>query len=400
MNSISSELEPHYTAKVWIVHQRAAILKRMLHIGIDGRLTYYRTGGISTYIRRLIPALETLDTRNHYTVFHSRKAKDSLVNRFRRAALWTPCHHRLERTALSVELARFRLDVLHSPDFIPPLRGAKRHVITVHDLTFLHYPQFLTADSRRYYNLQIEAAVRRADHILVDSQSTRADLIRMLNVKPERITVHLLGVDSRFCPLPPHLLEANRRALNLPDRYLLFVGTFEPRKNILGLLQAYQIVCQRLADVPALLLVGRRGWLFDETMAAIEHLHLSSRVTLREDITDEWLPTVYNQASALVMPSFYEGFGFPALEAMACGTPTIVSDRSSLPEVVGDAGLLVNPDDPAALAAALERALTDADWRAAARRAGLERAAAFTWERTAAIALSVYQQVSEDLCAS
>ncbi|MBZ0098858.1 MAG: glycosyltransferase, partial [Taibaiella sp.] len=166
-----------------------------MHIGIDARLTYYRTGGISTYMRRLVAALEMLDTTNRYTVFHSRKTRESLVRSFGRASLWTPCHHRLERFALSVELARFRLDVLHSPDFIPPLHGARRHVITVHDLTFLHYPQFLTADARRYYNDQIETAVRKADHILADSHSTKADLVTMLNVPPEKISVHWLGVD-------------------------------------------------------------------------------------------------------------------------------------------------------------------------------------------------------------
>lgn len=365
----------------------------MLHIGIDGRLTYYRTGGISTYIRQLVLALEKLDTDNRYTIFHSRKARDLLSAHFRHARLWTPCHHRWERAALSVELARFRLDVLHSPDFIPPLRGAKRHVITVHDLTFLHYPQFLTADSRRYYNAQIAAAVRQADHILVDSQATRDDLAAMLAVPAERMTVHLLGVDARFKPLPPSTLADNRRTLGLPEHYLLFVGTFEPRKNILGLLQAYELLLRRLVDAPPLLLVGRHGWLFDETLAEIDRLRLSSQVILREDIADEWLPTVYNQALALVLPSFYEGFGFPALEAMACGTPVVVSDCSSLPEVAGDAGLLVNPHDPAALAAALEQALTDATWRANARTAGLKRASEFTWERTAAITLSVYQQV-------
>lgn len=366
-----------------------------MHIGIDARLTYYRTGGISTYMRRLVTALETLDTANRYTVFHSRKATESLVKSFDRASLWTPCHHRLERLTLSLELARFRLGVLHSPDFIPPLRGARRHVITVHDLTFLHYPQFLTADARRYYNDQIETAVRQADHILADSHSTKTDLINMLNVPTEKISVHWLGVDKRFRPLAPDVAAQTVRDLSLPEQYILHVGTLEPRKNIIGLLHAYRQLLDALPDAPPILLVGRKGWLFDETHACIHQLMLSERVIIRENIGDDALPALYNRASVLVMPSFYEGFGFPALEAMACGTVTVVSNRSSLPEVVGDVGLQIDPDDLTALSDALERALTDTAWRTANRQAGLERARLFTWEQTAQVALSAYRAAAE-----
>lgn len=365
----------------------------MQHIGIDTRLLYYRTGGISTYMRRLVSALETLDFQNRYTVFNSRKASESPVKRFEHAALWTPCHHRFERLALSVELARFNLDVLHSPDFIPPLRGAKRHVITVHDLTFLHYPQYLTADSRRYYNDQIERAVRRADHILADSEATKNDLVNMLDVPATKITVHMLGVDERFQPLSSEKQSRYQRELDLPARYILFVGTFEPRKNILGLLRAYQLLMQQMSDVPPLVLVGRRGWLFEETMQQIDGMQLGDRVIWREDISDDMLPAVYNLASMLVTPSYYEGFGFPALEAMACGTVPLVSNRSSLPEVVGDVGLRIEPDDAEAWAVGMKQALTDIEWRDKMRQAGLERAKNFTWNQTASIVQSVYEVV-------
>lgn len=362
----------------------------MQHIGIDARLTYYRKGGISTYMRRLVSALEALDDENRYTVFHSRKATESLVQRFRHAALWTPCHHHLESTALSVELARFRLDLLHSPDFIPPLRGARRHIITVHDLNFLHYPQYLTEESRRYYNGQIERAVRQADHILADSAATKADLVAMLNVPADKITVHLLGVDESFCPQPPETLQRVRQELDLPDRFLLFVGTFEPRKNIIGLLEAYRLLLEQLPDAPPLVLAGQRGWLFEETMQRIDQMSLAHRVLWRENVSQQALPALYNLAAALILPSFYEGFGFPPLEAMACGTVPIVSNRSSLPEVVGDVGALIDPDDPFSIAQAMQTALTDGEWVSTQRAAGIERAAAFTWDRTARIALSAY----------
>ncbi len=366
-----------------------------MHIGIDTRLTYYRTGGISTYMRRLVTSLEDLDTANEYTILQSRKASHTLTRRFHSVRLWTPSHHRLERLALSVELARFNLDVLHSPDFIPPVRGARKHVITVHDLTFLHYPQHLTKEARGYYNNQIELAVEQADHILADSEATKSDLENMLRVPPEKITVHMLGVDERFQPITPDALEPQRLKLELPPQYILFVGTFEPRKNILGLLQAYKLLLEDLPNAPPIVLVGRRGWLFEETMQKIEDLNLGSRIIWRDNIDDDDLPTVYNCASLLVLPSFYEGFGFPALEAMACGTVPVVSNRSSLPEVVGDIGLQFNPDDPADIAEAIKKGLTDADWREINRQRGLDRAKAFRWETTAKIALSVYEAVGK-----
>lgn len=366
----------------------------MYKIGIDTRLTYYRTGGISTYMRRLVTALEHLDNRNGYTVFRSRKATEIIPRRFACAPLWTPCHHRLERLALSVELARFRLDVLHSPDFIPPLRGAKQHIITVHDLTFLHFPQFVTSDARRYYNDQIETAVRQAAHILTDSEASKADMIAMLGVPADKITVHMLGVEERFAPLGAAAAE-RVAALGLPPSYLLFVGTLEPRKNLPGLLAAYRKLIERLPAAPPMLLVGKKGWYFEELRAQIDALQLGERLIWREDIGDSDLPAVYNQAALLALPSFYEGFGFPALEAMACGTVPLVSNRSSLPEVVGTVGTQVDPDDHDGWADAMERALLDEAWRSEQRRAGLERARQFTWEQTARIVLSVYEQVGK-----
>jgi glycosyltransferase involved in cell wall biosynthesis len=365
-----------------------------MHIGIDARMTYYRTGGITTYIRRLVGALERLDSENQYTVFHSRKMRESITSRFARANLWTPSHHRLERLALAVELARCPLDIYHATDFIPPLKlRPRRTVISIHDLNFLHYPQFLTGDSRRYYNGQIRRAAVEADHILTISESSKRDIIGLLGVPPEKITVHQLAADESFQPLPPADVDRLLTPLDLPPIYFLFVGTFEPRKNLVGLLDAYSLLRLQTVDAPPLVLAGNRGWLFDEIFARVEVLGLKKHVLWRENISPQALPALYNRARALVMPSFYEGFGLPALEAMACGTVPIVSNRSSLPEVVGSVGLQVDPDDSAALANALYRALVDIEWHDAQRTAGLARAREFTWERTARVALSVYKAV-------
>ena len=372
----------------------------MPRIAIDARLTAYRTGGIAEYTRNVIRELTALDPESQYRILHARRATETLPQpsaaNFRRVTTLTPCHHRLERLALAVECAPLRLDLLHSPDFIPPrclpVIGA-RQVITVHDLNFLHYPQFQTAASLRYYAGNIRIAVRQADHILADSEATRADMVTRLNVPPQQITVHRLGVDPAFRPLPAVQIAEARRRLKLPDAYLLFVGTLEPRKNLPGLLTAYAALVARAPDVPPLLIAGRRGWLSETLADQGRALGLEKRLIWREDIADADRPALYNGAALLTLPSFYEGFGLPPLEAMACGVPVVVSDRSSLPEVAGTAGLYVDPDQPDSIAEGLYRALTDSDWRTQAISAGLARAATFNWRQTAQIVLQVYQDV-------
>jgi glycosyltransferase involved in cell wall biosynthesis len=365
----------------------------MTHIGIDARLTFYRDGGISTYIRRLIQALEKQQTDAKFTIFQSRKDQQHLSQCFDYAKLWTPAHHRIERLAMSVELVWRGLDVFHSPDFIPPYRAAKKHVITVHDLTFLHYPDYLTADSRRYYNEQIKAACHHADAILAVSEATKRDLINMLHVPENKITVQPHGAGEQYRPMSHQETEPVRAALDIPRDYILHVGTWEPRKNIIGLLKGYKLLLEAMPDAPPVLLVGRRGWLFEQTQAEIETLGINEHIIWRDNVSDEQLPAVYNMASVIVSASFYEGFGMPTLEAMACGTIPIVSKCSSLPEVVGDVGLLINPDEPETIAQALHKALTDTEWREKQSQAALERSSLFTWERSAQIALQTYKSV-------
>lgn len=366
-----------------------------MKIGIDARLNAYREGGIAEYTRRLIEALAALDHSSDYRVLHHVKATSNLIStpNFHRVNLFTPCHHRLERLALSVEIARLRLELLHSPDFIPPYYGARHTVITVHDLNFIHYPQFQTANSLRYYAGNIRSAVRQADHILADSQATKDDLGNLLGVAAEKITVHPLGVDPAFRPMAADIVAATLQRLGLPSTYLLFVGTFEPRKNLPGLLEAYCQLRTRLIDAPPLLIVGRRGWLDEPVFQKITELKLEQQIRLLENVAAVDMPAVYNGAAVLVLPSFYEGFGFPPLEAMACGVPTVVSNRGSLPEVVGDTGLQIDPDRSESIVDGLYRALTDESFRQQSAEAGRSRAQMFTWQRTAEIVLSVYKLI-------
>lgn len=361
-----------------------------MRIAIDARLTYYSQAGISHYIRRLVHDLPRLDPNVQWSVIlNSRDGRT--LDLGRRINALTPCHHRLERWALGIELLPHRLDLLHAPDFVPPAFGAGRMVITVHDLNFVHFPQFLTADSLRYYAGQIRWAIRRADQILADSHQTREDLLSLLDAPADKVTTVHLAADEHFRPLSQPGPALGRYGLH--PGYLLFVGTLEPRKNIPALLRAYHsLVDRRITDQP-LVLVGRAGWLADEIFATLKALRLGDHVRILEDVYDsETLVQLYNGATALAIPSFYEGFGLPALEAMACGVPVVAAARGSLPEIVGDAGLLIDPEQSDDLAAALERILTDETLRQDLAHRGIVRATHFGWAETARQTLMVYRR--------
>lgn len=363
-----------------------------MHIALDGRLADYSHGGIAQYTIQLSRALASLDVPEHFTLLRSARPRvqAEAVGDMSSARLFTPPHHRFEQVTLPLELLRLRPDVLHSTDFIPPFRRTCRSVITVHDLGFLRYPETITEQSRGYY-AQIGRAVESADRIIAVSNCTRSDLEELLQADPSKIDVVLEAAAPSFGPVhsEPELAEA-RRLLGVDRPYLLFVGSFEPRKNLVTLLEALALV-RREVDVQ-LALVGRRGWLYEPIFRRLDELGLQDHVKVLEDFSHADLPPIYSAAAALAFPSLYEGFGLPALEAMACGCPVVASDRGSLPEIVGEAGSLAPAEDAQALATALLRVLADDGWRNELVRRGLQRARSFSWRRTAEETLAVYRR--------
>lgn len=363
-----------------------------MRIGIDARLQYFARAGIARYTRDLLTALTVLESPHQWLAIQDRRDPDPActtpgVERF---DVLTPAHNSLERVSLPVELVRARLDLLHSTDFVAPAVRPFRSVVTVHDLAFILEPELVTDESRRYYQ-QVDVSAQKADAIIAVSARTARDVTRLLRIPPERVhTVHS-GVDARFRPLDDApRLAATRKRHGLPDRFVLTVGTVEPRKNLPMLLEAVAEAVGRGTDM-TLVHAGSQGWLADATLDAVDRLGLTSRVQFLGSVSEDDLLDLYNLATLFVLPSRYEGFGFPLLEAMACGTPSLASDAASLPELAGDAARLLPVDDPSAWAAAMEALWEDAGTRDALAQAGPVQAARFSWDQTARQTLAVYE---------
>jgi glycosyltransferase involved in cell wall biosynthesis len=378
---------------------------------MDARMVHYRpTGGIGQYTVTLLRALARApevgpDAR--FYVLQMREGRVPLVRdrRFRRVPMWTPPHNRFEQLALGLEMLKLRPqpDLIHSPDFIPPRYRLFRAVANIQDLAFLKFPDLtlLTDDSKRYYD-QVYRAAHDADALIALSESAREDTISLLRADPAKVTVIPPGVDYQFKP-PGDLQKAARQAsnqFNLPrpeeGGYILFVGTIEPRKNLPVLLEAFRMLLdsKRVQPPPALAIAGREGWLFEKVHARIDELKLRDRVRLLGAVSEPALVALYQGARVFALPSLYEGFGLPALEALACGVPTITSNAGSLPEVVGEAGILLDPHDVLEWADALERVLLDEQEAERLRLAGLRQAASFSWEQAAAQTWALYQRVA------
>lgn len=365
-----------------------------MRIGIDARLLAYRPGGIARYTEALAQALARIGAEDDFVLLVGRKERRQIVPGLRQRRLLTPPHHRLEQIALPLELAFAGLDLLHSPDFIPPFYRRCLAVITVHDLAFLRFPETVTEDSRRYYG-QLERAVQSADGIIAVSEATRRDLAEMLGLAPERVRVIHHAADDGFRPLDGEAVERFRRQRGLPQGFILWVGTLEPRKNLSTLLRALRCLKEREPALsPMLVLAGARGWLYEDDLRLVEKLRLSENVMHLGPVSFGELPLLYNAARLFVFPSLYEGFGFPPLEAMACGTPVVSSSSSAMPEVLGDAAILLDPRDVDGFAAAMMRMLEDEVLRREMRHRGLAQAASFSWERTARQTLALYREVA------
>jgi len=295
---------------------------------------------------------------------------------------------------------RDRLNVIHdpfgvSPFFLPRRAAPFGRVLTLHDVIPFVYPETHARLTNLLFRRSIPRSLRFVDRIITDSEWSRQDIVRFLQFPPERVNAIPIGVAPHFAPASKESYARVRERYGLPDRYILTVGSLNPRKNLETLFTAYHQLRQRGLSCQ-LVVTGPTAWKSTGIFQRLRTLGLERDVLLTGFVADADLPALYSGASVFAFPSLYEGFGLPPLEAMACGTPVVTSNRSSLPEVVGDAGLLVDPLDADALASAIDRLLSDPDLSSGLIARGLARARRFTWERTIRAHYCVYREVSVD----
>lgn len=375
-------------------------------IAIDVTAAVTQGGGIGRYTREMVWALAAVDRVTSYHLFHAKMPASPPVpnplptgaNIHHHAApvsdrwlyrLW----HRLH-LPLPVQWFTGPIDLYHSPDFVlPPLRGNIPTLLTVHDLSFVHYPETFTPALVNYLNQVVPASVARASHILADSEATRADLMNQWQTPAAKITVLYSGVNEKFRPVTEKAaLAALRARYGLGEGpYLLSVGTLQPRKNYQMLIRAFKGVAAQWPH--NLYIAGGKGWLYEAMLAEAAAQGLSERVKFLGFVDDADLPALYSAAALFLFPSFYEGFGLPLLEAMACGVPVVSANTSSLVEVAGEAAWLLPPQDERAWQETMHRLLLDAPRRAKMVAAGFRQARQFTWRKTARQLVSIYQQL-------
>jgi glycosyltransferase involved in cell wall biosynthesis len=371
-----------------------------LRIAIDAHSVGTGLGGNESYATNLIEALAEVDPVNHYTLYVTkREALERFSNRWPNFSVRATLPHtpliRIPLT-LSAELRRYPVDVLHVQFTAPPFSPCPV-VVSIHDLSFEHLPQTFKWRSRKQLRMTVRRSARAAAQVIALSEFTRSDIIASYHVRPENVSVIPLAAPAHFRPVhDKEELQRVRQTYGIEGDYILSVGAIQPRKNLSRLVEAYSRLRRARPEVklPQLVLVGKCAWLFTETLRTIKELEVSGSVILTGYAPEADLPALYSGALCFVYPSYFEGFGLPPLEAMKCGTPVIVGDKTSLPEVVGDAGVLVDPFDVDSMAAAIQRMISDSNLRAQLRVKGLERANLFDWQETARQTLSVYKRAA------
>ncbi len=376
-----------------------------MRIGLDIRYACDHFPGIGRYTINLARALAALEHRHTLVLIHNPALPNT---RYDVAALLRgPALELVATTARPFSLAEqvqlprlarvLRLDLLHSPYYIKPYGGLPcPSVVTIYDLIGRMHPGVLSRRGRYLFNLFMSLAVRTSNHIITISRSARDDIAHCYAVPTERITLTPLAADQQFGPQPDERIAGARARYGLPPRYVLYLGSNKPHKNLQRLIRAWERFLQQRgpqADRLHLLIAGHYDPRYPQVQEMVAERGLQSTVAFLPNVAEADMPALYSGAEVFVFPSYYEGFGLPPLEAMACGTPVLCASASSLPEVVGDAALTFDPFNCIDMASSLNRLVGSGQLREHLRAAGLERARCFSWERTARGTLGVYEDV-------
>jgi glycosyltransferase involved in cell wall biosynthesis len=385
-----------FCGRVDVPHKlNVGLCAHLMSLGRD-----YRSAGATWYIYNTLCHLPAAAPELRYTAFLNEPRFSPPQGMRVQRSSWptaTP-YGRIawEQLRAPVALRQEQIDVLHGMAFVVPLLSPCPTVVTVLDLSFLRFPEAFKGFKRAYLTLMTRLSVRRAAKVIAISESTRQDVIELLGVPPERVVRIYCGTDPRFRPLPADEVAAFRQEKGLPSRFVLFLGTIEPRKNAVTLIEAFAALIaaeRRQTEDLQLVLAGGRGWLAEPVYARVEELGLQDRVRFAGYVPESEKTLWYNAATCFCYPSLYEGFGLPPLEAMACGVPVVTSNVSSLPEVVGEAALTVDPLDSAALCEALRHVLVDRVLRIELSALGPARARLFSWSEAARQTADVYRRV-------
>jgi len=360
-----------------------------MRVGLDARMLTY--SGIGTYLRSLVSGLLDLPGEEDYLLFgKDAEVQGILRGRRNRGVTWKAGPY--DPLSLFINpINKSNVDLFHCPHYNMPFGIKQPRVITIHDLIHLVCPDLLTDRRAHWYaSRMLPSAARRASHIITVSEYSKQDIVCHLGVSESKVTVVHHGVEEAFRPLSKDEVEGFRLSRGLPQRFVLFIGLLKPHKNIIRLLRAFSSL--RIEDI-SLLLVGRKDNRYRELDKALADETLRRNVFLLPSVPFGELPLLYNAAECLALPSLYEGFGLPALEAMACGTPVVCSQTTSLPEVVGDSAILVDPFSVESIARGMKMILTDSAQGDGLRRKGIERAKSFRWLDAAARTLRIYREV-------
>ncbi|WP_027718318.1 glycosyltransferase family 4 protein [Desulfovirgula thermocuniculi] len=353
--------------------------------------------GIPNYIRYLVDGLTKLEPSAHRIFLVSRRpvfANESLPGHFSQAVARWPFKRGWNSLALPCSAWRLKLDLLHLPAFSTPIFAPCPLVVTVHDLAYLVYPDCCQQEIREYLTRRVPFALKKASAVITPTASVKREIVKYFGLPEEKIFPVWHGVSPKCKVLARDVVAKIRSELALPEPFVLFVGTVEPRKNLRRLIEAYgRAVAQGLEH--SLVIAGMRGWLCEEIYELPRRLGLEKKVIFLGYVPDDLLHALYNAADLFIYPSLYEGFGLPVLEAMACGTPVIASRIPSLSEVVGEAAMLVEPLDADAIASAMLFLAGNHEARRSLAQKGLERAREFSWEKTAQETIRVYEAALE-----
>jgi glycosyltransferase involved in cell wall biosynthesis len=368
-----------------------------VRIGIDARKLH--DFGIGTYIRNLLRELARLDRQTEFVVLCRPEDREALVplgDNFRAVSDSSPNYSITEQVTIPLALRRERVTLFHAPHYVlPPLVGC-RSVVTIHDCIHLMFPQYLPNRMALVYaRTSIGLAARRATRVMTVSESSKRDILRFVDVPPGKIDVIYNAYDERFGvePREEDVVRVRER-YQLHDEFVLYAGNVKPHKNLERLIEAFNLVRQSGLDHLKLVLIGDEISKYAALRRAVHRHQLHKYVRFLGYMPEETLAVMYRLASVFVFPSLYEGFGLPPLEAMASGTPVVTSNLSSLPEVAGDAAVLVDPYDPQAIANGIHLVLTDESLRRDLRRKGLARAGQFSWAQSVRRVRQIYDEAA------